>query len=370
MMGRGVLNSLQSNLQNVSNNTGTENIPKEAIEEIIACLFCDNELEVNQMQKAAIIALLSQNIKHKIDCNFLGQLAKKFASFSARIDLQPKNEAIPAEPFAEFVENIFLKHFLQNKEEIETIDVCGTGGDGKNTLNISTTLSFLLAKSGLFNVIKHGNVGVSSVSGSADIFRLAGVDFSPERQAQNLRQNHLCFLFAPFYNTAFGKFADIRKALGVKTIFNLLGPMLNPARPNLQLIGTFSSDVEGYAKAAQIRGLENFAICHSFDGGDEISAIHPTKICIYKDGTINSFVIIPQDFGIETQFSETEILGKDPEYNFAKMQALLSGQTAGLECFLAFVLVNFAMCLYLQGADTNLKNCYQLANHFVRKITN
>ena len=192
---------------------------------------------------------------------------------------------------------------------IETIDLCGTGGDGKNTFNISTLASFVVASFGI-PVSKHGNYGVSSVSGSSNVLEALGVKFSDENQflKRSLEEAGICFLHAPLFHPAMKNVAPIRKELGLKTFFNMLGPMINPAFPKHQLVGVFDLELMRMYSYLYQKGDKNYTILHSFSGHDEISLTSDAKfISNQKEGTLSS-----ADFGVN-QVLDEEIFGGESQ---------------------------------------------------------
>ena len=189
--------------------------------------------------------------------------------------------------------------------EYNTIDLCGTGGDGKNTFNISTLASFVTAGSGI-KVTKHGNYGVSSVSGSSNVMEALGIKFSNDRDflKRCLDKTGICVLHAPLFHPAMKNVAPIRKDLGVKTFFNMLGPMVNPAFPKNQLVGVFDLELARTYGYLYQKSDKNFAILHAMDGYDEISLTGPVKV-ISKN---SENILQAEDFGVK-QISESEIFG-------------------------------------------------------------
>lgn len=178
------------------------------------------------------------------------------------------------------------------------IDTCGTGGDGKSCVNVSTAVSIILSSLG-YNVVKHGNVAISGKVGSADILEMLGVPvkLSIEEMHEFYERNGFVFLLAPMFHPAMKNVAHIRKKLGVPTIFNLLGPLVNPAEPEYQIIGVGSKDkLEVYAEAASKFKNKKFIVYSSLDGYDEVSTKEPTRCYKIIDGQISEFVLKPEDF--------------------------------------------------------------------------
>ncbi|MDJ0645868.1 MAG: anthranilate phosphoribosyltransferase [Flavobacteriaceae bacterium] len=191
--------------------------------------------------------------------------------------------------------------------DYNTIDLCGTGGDGKNTFNISTLASFVAAGAGI-HVTKHGNYGVSSISGSSNVMEYLGVKFSNESDflRRSLEEAGICVLHAPLFHPAMKNVAPIRRELGVKTFFNMLGPMVNPAFPKNQLVGVFSLELARLYGYLYQKSDKNFTILHALDGYDEISLTGKTKMISRNSEDMYS----PEDFGVTT-ISQEDIFGGD-----------------------------------------------------------
>ncbi|MDT0675816.1 anthranilate phosphoribosyltransferase [Autumnicola musiva] len=195
------------------------------------------------------------------------------------------------------------------------IDLCGTGGDGKNTFNISTTSSFVTAGAGV-NVAKHGNYGVSSVSGSSNVMEHLGIKFSnnPDFLENCISDAGICVLHAPLFHPAMKNVAPVRKSLAVKTFFNMLGPMVNPAFPPNQLVGVFSLELTRMYGYLYQNTDKKYTILHAIDGYDEISLTGKTKI-ISND---SEGMLRPENFGVET-LKASEIAGGDSIENSAEI---------------------------------------------------
>ena len=189
--------------------------------------------------------------------------------------------------------------------EYNPIDLCGTGGDGKDTFNISTLASFVTAGAGI-NVTKHGNYGVSSKCGSSNVMEFLGIKFSNKAEflKKSVEEARICVLHAPLFHPAMKNVAPIRKELGVKTFFNMLGPMVNPAFPKNQMVGVFNLELARMYGYLYQNTDKNFSIIHALDGYDEISLTGSTKII----SNASEAIIEPQDFGIPP-ISQTDITG-------------------------------------------------------------
>lgn len=236
-----------------------------------------------------------------------------------------------------------------------TIDLCGTGGDGKDTFNISTLASFVAAGAGI-KVAKHGNYGVSSISGSSNVMEKLGVKFSNDNDflEKCIDQAGICILHAPLFHPAMKNVGPIRKELGVKTFFNMLGPMVNPSFPKNQLVGVFNLELARMYGYLYQNTDRNFTILHSLDGYDEISLTCPTKfISNTREGVLN-----PSDFGIR-QLSQSEIEGgKTIEESAQMFTNIISGK--GTEAQNNVVFANAAMAISTVNGGSPLE-AFQLA---------
>ena len=231
------------------------------------------------------------------------------------------------------------------------IDVCGTGGDGSHSLNISTATALVVAACAI-PMAKHGNRAAPSKSGAADTLEALGLDLAKaaDHGAKNLREIGIAFFFAPNHHPALGPLAPIRKDIGRRTIFNLLGPLCNPARVRRQLIGVASPDlVETYAKAAAQLGYDKAMIVSGEEGLDELSISGPSKVALVDGDTITISRITPEDVGLERHPAET-IKGGDAEYNAAALRQLLLGEKSA---YRDAVLLNSAAALMVAGEVDN-----------------
>lgn len=208
-------------------------------------------------------------------------------------------------------------------EGLNTIDVCGTGGDGKNTFNISTIASFIVAGAG-FNVAKHGNYGVSSVSGSSNVLESLGVKFSADadQMKRSIEHSGICFMHAPLFHPAMKNVGPIRKELGVKTFFNMLGPMVNPAFPPNQMVGVFSLELARLYGYLYQNTDKHFSIIHALDGYDEVSLTGDFKLI----SNTEEAVISPQYLGFSILEPESLHGGETIEDAAGILQKILSGE--------------------------------------------
>lgn len=242
------------------------------------------------------------------------------------------------------------------------IDVCGTGGDKLNTLNVSTAVCFLVAAAGI-PVAKHGNKAISSKSGSADIFSELGIQTLSEigKIEKTLEEKKLCFLFAPFFHEALKNVGLIRKSLGIPTIFNFLGPLLNPANTKFQLIGTSRKDVMEKMLAAQSNTQSTY-IVHGKDGMDEISLCCDSYLLKSENGKIfEEEIINPEKFGFKKVAIE-QLRGADPKHNAGELIALLEGKKSAYQ---DIVVLNAAFAFMVSGKVNNIPDGVELARDMI-----
>ena len=238
-----------------------------------------------------------------------------------------------------------------------TIDTCGTGGDGKNTLNISTAAALLLSSFGV-KVAKHGNKSVSSKCGSADVLEKLGINISlgPREVEKKINDNNFGFMFAPNYHSAMRYVGPVRKKIGKKTIFNLIGPLSNPAKVKRQVVGVFDKSLlKVFANALNNLNLTKALIVNSQDGLDEISPYAKTNVVELDNGIIKEYVFNPKDFNINTGSFEN-IVGKDPEYNSQKLKEIFKGKD---NYFSKAVCLNAAAGLLVSEKTNTFNDGYQ-----------
>jgi anthranilate phosphoribosyltransferase len=240
------------------------------------------------------------------------------------------------------------------------IDLCGTGGDGLGTLNISTAVSFVAAAAGV-PVAKHGNRSASSRSGAADVLEALGVKvgLEPDAAERVLRETGIAFLFAPTHHPAMRHVGAARKAIGRRTIFNLLGPLASPARVTRQLAGVFSADwLEPYAQALAALGGERALIVHGRDGLDEVSISEATQVASLTTDGIGILEITPEQAGLP-RHRLADIVGGDAAHNAAALTALLDGKAASDKVNTAYrdiVLLNAAAALMVADAVSDIRS--------------
>lgn len=243
------------------------------------------------------------------------------------------------------------------RPEYDFADIVGTGGDGANTINISTTAAFVAAACGL-KVTKHGNRGVSSQSGSSDLLDSFGIDLamSPETTRQAVDEIGVAFLFAPQYHSGVRYAMPVRQTMKTRTIFNILGPLINPARPNIELMGVYDAKlVRPIAETMLKMGMKRAAVVHG-SGLDEVAIHGETLVAEIKDGQINEYTLTPGDFGLASHPLEA-IKGGEPEENRTIITKMLTGQ--GSDAQLGAVAVNVALLMKLFGHEDLAANAQQ-----------
>jgi anthranilate phosphoribosyltransferase len=244
------------------------------------------------------------------------------------------------------------------------IDIVGTGGDGTNTFNISTTSAFVIAAGGV-PVAKHGNRGVSSKSGAADVLECLGVNLNltPEQSEIILKQSNICFMFAQIYHSSMKYAAPVRKEMGVRTIFNILGPLANPAGAAMQLMGVYDRKlVEPLAQVLSNLGVIRGLAVSGNDGMDEVTLTGPSYVCEIRNGELTSYEISPEQFGFSRCTLE-DLAGGSPEDNAQITMDILTGQDRGPRRDVT--VLNSAMALYLGIDHCAVTDCITLAQDII-----
>ena len=247
---------------------------------------------------------------------------------------------------------------------MEVLEIVGTGGDRSNTFNISTTAAFVIASAGV-NVAKHGNRAASSQSGTADCQEALGVDIrqDPEKALDMLKRTGMCFFFAQQYHPAMKYVGPVRRELGFRTVFNILGPLTNPASPEYFLLGVYDEYlVEPVAKVLDKLGVKRALVVHGQDKMDEISASAPTTICELRDGYYRTSTIKPEDFGLE-RCQKSDVEGGTPEQNAQTTRDILSGTEHGPKR--TIVLLNAGAALFVGGAAETIADGVRLAEELI-----
>lgn len=250
-------------------------------------------------------------------------------------------------------------HATKVQTDMELFEIVGTGGDNAHSFNISTT-SALVAAAGGMKVAKHGNRAASSQCGTADCLEALGVNIeqSPERCKELLQEVGMCFFFAQKYHTSMKYVGAIRKELGFRTVFNILGPLTNPGSPKRQLLGVYDEYlVEPLAQVLISLGVERGMVVYGQDKLDEISMSAPTTVCEFKDGWFKSYIISPEDFGF-ARCTKADLKGGTPEGNAEITRAILRGEKGHKR---NAVLINAGAALYIGGKAESMKDGVALA---------
>lgn len=247
---------------------------------------------------------------------------------------------------------------------MEVLEIVGTGGDGAHTFNISTTTAMVAAAGGL-KVAKHGNRAASSLSGTADCLEALGINIQqdPELCLKMLEQTGFCFMFAQKYHAAMKYVGPIRKELGFRTVFNILGPLTNPAKPEMFLLGVYDEYlVEPVAKVLSSLGVKRALVVYGQDRMDEVSVSAPTTVCELRDGFYRTLVIRPEDFGLE-RGTKAEIVGGSPAENAQITRGILDGSITGAKRNI--VLMNAGCALYAGKAAASVAEGVKLAAELI-----
>lgn len=240
------------------------------------------------------------------------------------------------------------------------VDTCGTGGDARGTFNISTVAAIVTAAAGA-RVAKHGNRAVSSACGSADVLAALGVriDLEAAEMSAVLREIGIAFLFAPKLHPAMSAVAGVRRELGIRTIFNVLGPLTNPAFARRQVLGVYAASlVPRVAEVLAALGVEHALVVHSHDGLDEIAVSAATQVCEVRNGTIEAYEITPEDLGLRRCALE-ELAGGDATMNAGIVRSVLSGR--GNDAQHDVVVANAGAALYVAGAASSIRDGVTIA---------
>lgn len=246
----------------------------------------------------------------------------------------------------------------------DVLDIVGTGGDGANTFNISTVSTFVVSATGI-SVAKHGNRSVSSRCGSADLLESLGanINLSVKQSEKMLEDINMCFMYAPSYHSSMKYAAPVRKELGIRTIFNILGPLANPAGANMQLLGVYDEKlVYPLAKVLQNLGVKRGAVVYGHDGLDEISLSSTSTICEIDGNSLNSYFLSPVQLGLK-KCNKDDILGGNIKENAKIALDILSGIEKGAKRDI--VIMNSAMCLYMVYNNKTLKECVKVAEDVI-----
>ena len=258
---------------------------------------------------------------------------------------------------------VLRSHCERFLNDMDVLEIVGTGGDGSNTINISTLSSVVVSAAGI-PVAKHGNRAASSKCGTADCLEALGVkiDCAPARSAQILKDINLCFLFAQKYHPAMRFVGAVRKEMGIRTLFNVLGPLANPAGATMQLFGVYSEElVEPLAHVLRNLGVKRAMVVYGRDSMDEISLSAETKVCEFKNDEFKSYVIRPEDLGL-TRCNKEDLVGGTPQENAAIVNDILGGAKGPKT---DVVLLNAGAAIYLASDGITLKDGIEKAREII-----
>ena len=274
--------------------------------------------------------------------------------------LAMKGETIDEITAAAKVMRAHCERFLN---DMDVLEIVGTGGDGSNTFNISTLSSFVASAAGI-PVAKHGNRAASSKCGTADCLESLGVkiDIAPAQSAQVLKEINMCFLFAQKYHTAMRFVGGVRKEMGIRTLFNVLGPLANPAGATMQLLGVYSAELaEPLAHVLHNLGVKRAMVVYGTDSIDEISLSAPTKVCEFKGDTFKSYEITPEQFGLK-RCNKEELVGGTPQENAQIARDILAGkQGAKMDA----VLLNAGAAIYIASDNLTMQEAVDKARELI-----
>lgn len=258
---------------------------------------------------------------------------------------------------------VMRSHCERFLNEMDVLEIVGTGGDGSNTFNISTLSAIVVSAAGI-PVAKHGNRAASSKCGTADCLEALGVkiDIAPALSAQLLKEINICFLFAQKYHTAMSFVGNVRKEMGIRTLFNILGPLANPAGATMQLLGVYSEElVEPLAHVLRNLGVKRAMVVYGTDSIDEISLSAPTKVCEFKNDVFKTYEITPEQFGLK-RCKKEELVGGNPEENAQIALDILSGKPGPK---MDAVLLNSGAAIYLVSDNLTMQEAIEKAREII-----
>jgi len=255
------------------------------------------------------------------------------------------------------------KHCIRILHDMDALEIVGTGGDRSNSFNISTTSAMVISAVGI-PVAKHGNRAASSKSGAADVLSSLGVNLNipPEKSLELLKTINLCFLFAQNYHLSMKYVAPVRKELGIRTVFNIIGPLVNPAGATMELLGVYDADlIAPMAEVMTNLGVKSGMVVYDQDGLDEISMSAPTSVCEFRDGKVETYEITPEQFGF-TRCKKDDLVGGTPEENAVITRDILSGKLGPKR---DTVLLNSAAAIHIARPEFSTADAIVIAKDMI-----
>jgi anthranilate phosphoribosyltransferase len=312
------------------------------------------------IKEAIIKAVIRQNLSYETAEAVMDEIMEGKAS-----DIQMAAYLAAMAGKGETIEEItasaagMRKHCIRILHDMDVLEIVGTGGDRSNSFNISTTSAIVVSAAGI-PVAKHGNRAASSKSGAADVLESLGVNITlpPEQSLRLLKTINLCFLFAQNYHISMKYVAPVRKELGIRTIFNILGPLVNPAGANMELLGVYDADlIEPMAKVLCNLGVKSGMVVYGQDGLDEISLSSATSVCELRDGNFKSYTLEPEEFGFK-RCQKEDLVGGTPAENAQITRDILGGAQGPRR---DAVLLNSAAAIHIARPELSLKDTLALA---------
>lgn len=316
------------------------------------------------IKEAIVKAVAKQNLSFKESETVLDEIMSGQAS-----QIQMSAFLIAMSMKKETIEEItgaasgMRKHCIKLLNDMDILEIVGTGGDKANSFNISTTSAFVVSAAGI-PIAKHGNRAASSKCGAADVLEALGakITVTPEKSKEILDKINFCFLFAQNYHIAMKYVAPVRKELGIRTIFNILGPLVNPAGANMQLLGVYEQDlIEPMAHVLSNLGVRSAMVVYGTDGLDEISASSVTKVCETVDGNYKTYEIEPERFGMK-KCKKEDLLGGTPQENAKITRDILSGvKSAKTDA----VILNSAAAIHVAKPEISIVDAVEIAKETI-----
>jgi len=316
------------------------------------------------IREAIIKAVVRQNLNYETAEAVMDEIMEGKAS-----DIQMAAYLAAMAAKGETIEEItasaagMRKHCIRILHDMDVLEIVGTGGDHSNSFNISTTSAIVVSAAGI-PVAKHGNRAASSKSGAADVLENLGVNITapPEQSLRLLKTINLCFLFAQNYHISMKYVAPVRKELGIRTIFNILGPLVNPAGANMELLGVYDSDlIEPMAKVLCNLGVKSGMVVYGQDGLDEISISSATSVCELRNGEFKSYTLEPEEFGL-SRCQKEELVGGTPAENAQITRDILCGAKGPRR---DAVLFNSAAAIHIARPELSMKDGLALATETI-----